>query len=110
MPEIVRMPVEGGEPILLEVDRRTDRVGRGQDQIDTAGESLQRSLGRVQEIAGHVFDRLSALPRTPDRIRVEFGVKLTADANVILTRTGGEAHFVIEMEWENGQAGGDAGA
>ncbi|MEV7891902.1 CU044_2847 family protein [Streptomyces sp. NPDC002817] len=110
MPEIVRMPIEGGEPILLEVDRRTDRVGRGQDHIDTAGESLQRSLERVQEIAGHVFDRLSALPRTPNHIRVEFGVKLTADANVILTRTGGEAHFVIEMEWEKGQAGGDAGA
>ncbi|NUP44726.1 MAG: hypothetical protein HOY76_48790 [Streptomyces sp.] len=110
MPDIVQMPVDGGEPILVEIDRRTTRVGRVQDQFDTAGESLQRSLTRVQEIAGHVFDKLSALPRKPERIRVEFGVKLTADANVILTRTGGEAHFVIEMEWEGERKGGDAGA
>ncbi|MFD7132861.1 CU044_2847 family protein [Streptomyces sp. NPDC059894] len=92
------------------MDRQTVRVGRGQDRIDAAGDTLQGSLGRVRDVAGHVFDRLSAMPRKPDRIRVEFGVKLTADANVILTRTAGEAHFVVEMEWEAGRSDSDAGA
>lgn len=104
MSDLVLMPVDGSEPILLDVDRRIELVGRGQERFESAGESFQRGLARVQEIAGHVLDRLSSLPRRPCRVRVEFGVKLTAEANVILTRTTGDAHFVVELEWNDESA------
>lgn len=107
MPDFVEVPVEGGEGFLLEVDRRTVRVGRGDEAVEAAKESFQRSLDRVRNIAGVVVEKLSDLPRQPDRVRVEFGVKLSADANVIVTRTTGEAHFVVELEWTK-EAGPEA--
>ncbi|MBO3752216.1 hypothetical protein J5X84_39685 [Streptosporangiaceae bacterium NEAU-GS5] len=99
MPEFIEVPVEGGEGFLMEVDRGAVRIGRGDDAVAAAKETFQRSLDRVRVIAGVVVDKLSDLPRQPDRVRVEFGVKLSADANVIVTRTTGEAHFVVELEW-----------
>lgn len=108
MSDVMWVPVEGGEPFLIEVDQRWQRVGRVDERIDMAGETFQRSLARVQAIAGHVFDTVSSLPRSPDRVRVEFGVKLTAEANVILTRTTGDAHFVLDLVWEKKSA--EAGA
>jgi hypothetical protein len=109
MPDYIRMAVDGdrdGE-FLLEVDRQLVRVGRGGEPAELAQESLQRSLDRVRVIAAQVVDKLSSIPRRPERVKVAFGVKLTGEANVIVTRTTGEAHFVVELEW--GCASEDAG-
>lgn len=105
--DLVNVPVEGDEAFLVEVDRRKVRVGRGDDTVENAAESFQRSLERVRAIAETVMTSLSDLAQRPDRVRVEFGVKLTGEANVIVTRAGGEAHFVVEIEWERqAQRGG----
>ncbi|MGW0745028.1 CU044_2847 family protein [Streptomyces sp. NPDC002817] len=38
------------------------------------------------------------VPRRPDRITLEFGVKVTAEAGVALARTVAEAHFTVGVE------------
>jgi Trypsin-co-occurring domain 1 len=35
-------------------------------------------------------------------VTVEFSIKLSADANVIIARTAGEANFRISMSWSKG--------
>lgn len=37
----------------------------------------------------------------PDRITLEFGVKVTAEAGVVFSRTAVEAHFTVGAEWES---------
>jgi Trypsin-co-occurring domain 1 len=105
MPDFIQVPIDGGEAFLLEVDRRTVRVARGDEPVEVAQESFQRSLDRVRVIATQVVDKLSTLSRQPERVRVEFGVKLAAEAGVIVARTAGEAHFVVELEWTRGSDG-----
>jgi hypothetical protein len=100
MAELIEVPVDGGESFLIETDRRLVHVGRGADQLQVAQETFQRSLDRVQEIANLVVGRLSSLARQPDSVKVEFGVKLTGEASVVVTRTTGEAHFVLTLEWQ----------
>ena len=40
----------------------------------------------------------------PMHTQVEFAVKLSAGANVIITRTTGEANFRIALRWSRGRA------
>jgi Trypsin-co-occurring domain 1 len=39
----------------------------------------------------------------PDEVNIEFAVKLSADANVIIARTGAEANFTISLRWTREQ-------
>jgi hypothetical protein len=99
MPDLIKVSMEDDGDFLLEVDRYSERIGRGEGAVDVAQETFQKSLDRVRSIADQVAKRLSTLPHQPDRVRVEFGVKFTGEANIILTRTAGEGHFLVEFEW-----------
>jgi hypothetical protein len=50
-----------------------------------------------------VFDTVrGSLPQTPDRVGVEFGLKLTAKTGSLvaaLAQAGGEASVVVKLEW-----------
>ncbi|MDV6288983.1 CU044_2847 family protein [Streptomyces sp. UP1A-1] len=47
-----------------------------------------------------IVDSLRSMPRRPDRITLEFGVKVTAEAGVVVARSTAEAHFTVGVEWE----------
>lgn len=67
---------------------------------DTAADTLRDAVDRVRPAVQDVVDSLRAMPRRPDRITLEFGVKVTAEAGVVLARTAAEAHFTVGVEWE----------
>ncbi|MCZ7373772.1 MULTISPECIES: CU044_2847 family protein [unclassified Micromonospora] len=102
MTHVVAMPVDGGETVLIEVsDDRTgiERVGRPGEVVRTAGETLQQALARVRPAAEAVLDSVRGMAKTPDRVTVEFGIKLTAEAGVVVARTATEANFAVTVEW-----------
>jgi hypothetical protein len=37
----------------------------------------------------------------PDKVEVEFGVKLNADAGVILASAGAEANYTVTLTWRH---------
>lgn len=99
---VIEVPVDGGESIRVEVAEDTDgivRVARPGDVAAVAQESLQRSLDRIRPVAAAVWEKLRDLPQTPDRVSVEFGIKLSAEAGVIVARGATEANFVVTLEW-----------
>ncbi|MEV0638938.1 CU044_2847 family protein [Streptomyces sp. NPDC050619] len=91
-------PPHGGE--AYEPVRRA-REGRRASAADT----LRQAVDRVRPAAQDVLDSLRAMPQAPDRVALEFGVKLSADAGVVLARASSEAHFKVLLEWER-QPGG----
>jgi hypothetical protein len=99
MAELVEVPVEGSDGFLIETDRRLVKVAR-HEAPPIAEETLQKSLDRVNAIADIVQAKLASSPRRPQTVKVEFGVKLTGEANVMITKAGGEAHFVVTLEWK----------
>jgi len=46
-----------------------------------------------------VVTKLREASDWPDEVQVEFSIKLSADANVIIARTAGEANFRIALRW-----------
>lgn len=97
---LLRVEVDGAPPpydgdAYEPVRRRT-----GAEAADAATGTLREAVDRVRPAAQDVLDSLRAMPQAPDRVALEFGVKLSADAGVVLARASSEAHFKVLLEWE----------
>lgn len=108
----VEVPLADGGTILVEVE---ESVGPAGDAPVVRGRAAFGELPRITEPLEHVLDglgpatsavfsQLTGLAHAPDEIEVEFAVKLSADARVIIARAGGEANFRIAMRWTRDRA------
>jgi hypothetical protein len=57
------------------------------------------------EVQDHRVSQLRATTTWPDYIEVEFSAKPSADSNVIIARTVGEANFHIAPKWSTDRRG-----
>jgi hypothetical protein len=105
--QLVEMPLEQGGSILVEVDDvrsgPVTRGGRVDDAVVKAGASLEHVLGQLGPAVRGIVSELREGADWPDQVEVEFSVKLSAGANVIITRTTGEANFRILLRWSRGR-------
>lgn len=112
MGELLEFKTETGDSVLVEVDEPrgpVTRGGRPTAAVIEAGETLERVLGRLGPAVRGIVAQLRATADWPDEVEVEFGVKLSADSNVIIARAGGEANFRIALKWARPPQGDAAG-
>lgn len=90
-----------GQPILVEVDTAgpTTRGARRDDIVTASGQRLEHVLGGIGPVISGIVSQLRETTQWPNEVEVEFSVKLSTDANVIIARAGGEANFRILLRW-----------
>jgi len=99
---LVAFPLEGGEQVIVEMDDEQlggfvpAAVNPG-EVVGTAAESLERAVDRLIPAVRAISDRVQAL--APEEVTVALGVKLTAEAGVIVAKTAGEANFTVTLKW-----------
>jgi hypothetical protein len=102
--EIVVVPMGNGESVLVEVAAERgeglEPIGRS-DGIGRTVETFQESAERLSRLASVIADRLRGLANAPEEITVEFGIKVAADASVVVARTSGEANFKVTLQWQS---------
>jgi hypothetical protein len=59
--------------------------------------SFEEALDRLLPTVKKIGDRMQAL--APDECTVELGVKLTAEAGVIISKAAAEANFTLTLTW-----------
>jgi hypothetical protein len=100
---VLEVPLDSGGTLLVEADRAelpeglelaTAQPGR---MVIRAGESLERSLDRLQPAMAAVSERLRALG--PDGFTVEFGLTMAAEAGLVVARGSSEVHFAVTLSW-----------
>jgi len=105
MRRLVEFPLEDGTAIMVEVDAAeaaTPRV-RGASPIEVAEKAAQTfegSLERIKPAAAAIVSKLRELGDQPQEIAVEFGIKLSATAGVVIASTGMEANFKVSLTWK----------
>lgn len=102
MATVVEMPLEDGTSILVEVEdneQRLQRVGRADTVIRGTTETLEEALRRVEPAVAAVVSQVRKLASPPDKVQLEFGVKLTAEAGVVIAKAATEANFKLSLEW-----------
>lgn len=90
--EVVRIQIR-------EVDESLVRVGRGGRTVARAGQSLGQMLDTVRPVADSFVARFRELAHAPDEIALEFGVSLSAEADVVIASTATAANFSVTLTW-----------
>jgi len=100
---VVDVPLAEGGSILVEVDEVTDASvlrGRGAAAaLAPLAEPLEHVLAGLGPVTRALVSQLRALTDSPHEIEVEFAIKMSADAKIIIARAGGEANFRIVLRW-----------
>ncbi|HEV2780439.1 MAG TPA: CU044_2847 family protein [Actinophytocola sp.] len=103
MSEVLRMRLDDGSSVLVENTEPArsgiDRVGRVRDAVAEAGDTLQEAVLRLRPAVDAIVTGMRGLASSPDKVKVEFGIKLTAEAGVVVARASTEANFKVCVEW-----------
>lgn len=106
MRRLVEYELEGGGSILVEVDVEDDLAddelvpaASPGELAAKAGQSLEQALSSVRRVAASIIGQLEDLPRKPDEVTVEFGVKLAGGANVVFASGSAEANLNVTLTW-----------
>jgi len=65
-----------------------------------AGETFEAALAKVRPIARAVIDTMREVAEGVTEVDVEFGLKLNAEAGVLLASGGVEANFKVGLKWK----------
>ncbi|MFR0359468.1 CU044_2847 family protein [Streptomyces sediminimaris] len=97
--EIIKVAIEAAEPEgLVQVARPGQVVAR-------AGRSLGELVAGVRPVAQNFVDGFRSMAQAPDEITVEFGLSLSAEADVVISSTSAQANFKVSLTWKNGSPG-----
>ncbi|MGW0390016.1 CU044_2847 family protein [Streptomyces sp. NPDC003042] len=102
----VEVPLgDGGDGVLRvqirEVDESLARVGRGSGSVARASRSFGEMVDSIRPVADSFVGRLSGLVHPPDEISLEFGVSLSAEADIVIASTATQANFSVTLTWNS---------
>ncbi len=92
--DAVRVEVTGPAEGLMQAARPGEVVAR-------AARSLDDMLAGVRPVAQSFIEGLSDMTRTPDEIRLDFGMSLSLGADVVISKTSAGATFAVSLTWKN---------
>jgi Trypsin-co-occurring domain 1 len=99
---ILRFPLSGGGEVAVEVDDETagiGRAGRVDDAANRAAHTYEQAMAAVRRAAEATVGQFRQLATSPSTVELEFGVKLTAEADAVIARTQAEAHLTVRLTW-----------
>jgi hypothetical protein len=103
MADLVEVPV--GDTVVLmavaELDEGLVRAARPGKVVARASRSLEDMLQGLRPVAEGFVQQFCEMTRVPKEIRVEFGVTLSAQADVVIASTATEATFSVSLMWSD---------
>ncbi|MBI1298955.1 hypothetical protein GC175_28830 [bacterium] len=109
MTSIVKFDLDEGDSILVEIDepvkgQRTSGMvpasPNAADVVEKAKVSFDAALDKIRPIATTAISKIRQISDPPDEVEIEFNLKMSAEAGVVLSSVAGEAQFVVKMKWK----------
>ncbi len=104
MKQLIEFPLEDGTSIVMEVDEEqagATRVSREPGEIVAkATQTFEAAMDRLRPMAQEIIGKLRDIKESPDEVNVEFGLKFSATAGVIIAGMGSEATLKISLKWK----------
>ncbi|MFI7174610.1 CU044_2847 family protein [Streptomyces spororaveus] len=96
--DVVRVEVvETGEDGLV-------RVARPGQVMARASRSLAEMVTGIRPVAQSFIDGFRGMAQAPDELNLEFGLSISAEADVVISSTAAEANFRISLTWTRSPA------
>jgi len=99
MSDLVRFETSSGT-LLVEMDQASfgvERVSRDRNGVIEAGQRLDDALRAAEPTIRAIMRTLQEM--LPDEYEIEFGIKLNAEAGVVVAKTAAEGHFAVKCGW-----------
>lgn len=105
MKHLIEFPLEDGDSVLVEVDEPAPeggvvRAARPGEIAVRVGQTFESAMERVRPAAAAIIAKLRGLADPPDKVKVEFGIKLSADAGAFVASAGAEANYTVTLTWK----------
>ncbi|MFI9818673.1 CU044_2847 family protein [Saccharothrix variisporea] len=105
MAEYIAIRTDDGAFVPFEVEQDYDgpvRAGRRLDEaLGVVDQTLEAGVDNARRLARAVAQKIGNMPDfRPDKVTVEVGLKVTAEAGVVIAKSGVEAHVKITAEWQ----------
>ena len=73
------------------------------DIVEKSQEAMEHAMKTVRGMANKTMKTIQSIPITerPTTFEVQFGIKLNAEGNALITKAGGEATMNIKLTWEH---------
>lgn len=111
--QFVEFPLSEGGHVVVGVDRGEQdwngvvtRGGSVDERLREAACSFEAALDPIRAVGQGVMNRLSALDRPPEEVRVEFGLELSAKAGAVVSASGA-ATIKVTLTWRTTPATND---
>jgi Trypsin-co-occurring domain 1 len=101
----VNFPLDGGGQVCVEVSTSEGPVMRGDSGavVENSALAFDAVLGKLKPICSAIAKQARGLIDQPEEFAVEFGVKLTAEAGVIVASTAAEANLKVSVKWKKSE-------
>ncbi|MEV0402332.1 CU044_2847 family protein [Actinoallomurus sp. NPDC050550] len=106
MAYLVELPVtvngESAEVVKVQIAESADglvKAARPGQVVARATRSLGEMLAGIRPVAEDFVSNFREMVDAPDEIGVEFGISLSAEADVVITSTAAEAAFSVSLKW-----------
>lgn len=107
MKHLIRFPLESGHSVIMEVeepDNGITRAARPHEVMATANQTLESALEHIKPAAEAVLAKLSSLSERPEEVEVEFGLKASAEAGMIIASGKLDANYTVKVKWVRKQS------
>ncbi|MFE1873272.1 CU044_2847 family protein [Streptomyces sp. NPDC059496] len=84
------------------------RVARPGQVMARASRSLGEMVTGIRPVAQSFVDGFRDMVQAPDELNLEFGLSISAEADVVISSTAAEANFKISLTWTRSPSDGPA--
>lgn len=67
--------------------------------IEKAKDFLDATFNQIKAFSGEIANAINNIDVAPDEFEVEFGVKFSADAGIIISSVSSEASITVKLKW-----------
>jgi inner membrane protein involved in colicin E2 resistance len=105
MKRLIEFPLEDGSTIMVEVDESKVEdglvpVSTKPGEVEKAQTTFEAAVSKIRPVAESVINTLHDIPKRPDEIELEFGLKLNGKTGIYIASVGNEVNFQVRLTWK----------
>lgn len=105
MPDLIHTSSSADEAIVLfdigpaAGSLRNAASARSMELAAKSAQGLGQAMGTIQALANRTTAAIDQLPQPPTEFELAFGLKIDAEAGVLVVKSEGESHLRVKLVW-----------
>ncbi|MCR9253703.1 MAG: hypothetical protein NXI20_25030 [bacterium] len=98
---IISFRTEENEEIFVESTiSDSEPVLAGKSANEKENGKFEQIIEKIKPIVEGIFKKIAQLPSKPAETKVEFGIKLSAKAGIVISSVDSQANFKVSLTWK----------